>query len=404
MTENNPERNQNTESENLVISEININDVNIADNSDSSLLQNEDRVEEVLIVPNSSKSPPQSSKRKSCCCCCGWKPCLLTTFLLLFILAFTYLFVLPFSFYLSPSLQREIVFFNDLLRNVTDPAERDLNCTTVLRLPSDGGRVELGTWIVPPPSSSSCDRTQTPEQIFSTSSLVILYAHGSGSSRANSWRAKVYKVLSGQPLKATVVTFDYRGFGDSTPAEELPSVGGTVNDTAAIFEWILQRGVPPKKILLWGHSLGTSIVVQVLAKLPKEKVPLAAVLEAPFTSFAEEIAEHPINTVYRHLPYFRPFILDPVVGNPELNFDSLTPLPNVRCPLLILHAEDDHIVPFHLGVRLYDIARAVQLPEVRNRTTFHRFPGGHGYRHNKIRLAPELPKVVGDFIRSVSDF
>ncbi len=118
--------------------------MNIADNSDSSLLQNEDRVEEVLIVPNSSKSPPQSSKRKSCCCCCGWKPCLLITLLFLFILAFTYLFVLPFSFYLSPSLQREIVFFNDLLRNVTDPAERDLNCTTVLRLPSDGGRVELG--------------------------------------------------------------------------------------------------------------------------------------------------------------------------------------------------------------------------------------------------------------------
>ncbi len=135
------------QSENLLaISEIN---AALVDASDSSLLQNEDRVE-VHVVPTTSSTNPSlllKSKRRSCCnpcCCCGWKACLLTTLLLLYVLAFTYLFLLPFAFYLLPSLQREMVFFNDLLRNVTDPAERGLNCTTELRLPSDGGRVELG--------------------------------------------------------------------------------------------------------------------------------------------------------------------------------------------------------------------------------------------------------------------
>lgn len=206
-------------------------------------------------------------------------------------------------------------------------------------------------------------------------------------------------------LNATVVTFDYRGFGDSTPKDELPSVAGVVNDTRVVVDWILSSGLPPERLVLWGHSLGTSIVISVLGSkvrgIEPPSTPLAAVLEAPFTSFGEEISEHPMNRVYRYLPYFDAFILNPVVNNPDLNFDSLTPLPFVACPLLILHAEDDKIVPFHLGKRLYEKARKVQPAGVGNKTVFHAFEAKYGYGHNKMRLAPELPKVVGDFIKAI---
>lgn len=63
--------------------------------------------------------------------------------LVFYLLAAFYLVMLPLIFRLSLSLQRELLFFNDLFRNVSDPLERGLNCTTVMHLDSDGD-IKLG--------------------------------------------------------------------------------------------------------------------------------------------------------------------------------------------------------------------------------------------------------------------
>ena len=262
----------------------------------------------------------------------------------------------------------------------------------------------VGIWHIPPVSECNSSNLQnttakkTAQEWLATANLVVLYAHGSGSSRGNRFRTEAYTMMITH-LDAHVVTFDYRGFADSTPQDEHPSVAGLANDTRAVYEWILASGIESKKVLLWGHSLGTSISVNMLASLPDEKYPKATVLEAPFTNFEEEIPEHPMNKVYRYLPWFNYFILDPVISNPELNFDSISKLPLIKCPLLILHAIDDNIVPFWLGKKLYQTAAKVQPSSVANKTRFHEF--GKGYRHNYIRRAPELPHVVTDFLKSI---
>lgn len=262
----------------------------------------------------------------------------------------------------------------------------------------------LGVWYIPPVSqcNSSDSAAPSPREALADAKLVILYAHGSGSSRGNRFRCEAYKVFISH-LDAHVVSFDYRGFGDSTPLDEPPSVEGVVNDTRVVYNWVLSSGVPPERILLWGHSLGTSVLVHMLSNLSSAKEqPMATVLEAPFTNMAEEMPEHPMNKVFRYMPWFDYMILDPLVDNVDFNFDSLSRLPKVQCPLLILHAEDDPIVPFWLGKRLYDTAREVQPETVRNRSAFHAFPAGKGYKHNFIRRAPELPHVVRLFLNSLS--
>ena len=72
----------------------------------------------------------------------------------------------------------------------------------------------------------------------------------------------------------------------------------------------------------------------------------------------------------------------------------------IDVPIMILHAEDDLVVPFKLGKALYESAlegRASHWPKVH----WREFSGQHGYAHKFICRAPELP----DMIRYVlSDF
>ncbi|KAH9392002.1 hypothetical protein TYRP_022272, partial [Tyrophagus putrescentiae] len=115
-------------------------------------------------------------------------------------------------------------------------------------------------------------------------------------------RARVYKVLIGQPRRPAVSPFDYRGFAIHLhPRRSCPRWRNRQR-YCAIFEWMICRGAVAEESPTWGHYAGHVDCRSGAGQTPKGEV----------------------------------------VGNPELNFDSLTPLPNVNCPLLILHAEDDH--------------------------------------------------------------
>lgn len=61
----------------------------------------------------------------------------------------------------------------------------------------------------------------------------------------------------------------------------------------------------------------------------------------------------------------------------------------VDCPVLILHAEDDHIIPLQLARKLRDSAlaskRDVMLKE---------FDSSRNFRHKFIYLAHELPRIL----------
>lgn len=201
-------------------------------------------------------------------------------------------------------------------------------------------------------------------------------------------------------LQVSVVAFDYRGFADSVGGQ--PTAPGITNDTEAVYEWILSEGLStPKQVIFWGHSLGTAVVVRLLSQLSEEATPLAAVLEAPFTNLREEIWAFPISKLFNYLPYFGYTVVDPIVTDKKLNFDSLSLLPQVRTPLLVLHSKDDPVIPFHLGKRLYESAKQTQPQKIANKTTFHDFPAGKKYYHDWITQASELPQIVIHFIISV---
>jgi len=292
---------------------------------------------------------------------------------LVLILVLIYM-VSPVIFRYSTFIQRSLLFMNHINSqygvNLSHPEQVGIKCSRVLRLrhrnqfaiigDNKEQMIELGAWhILPQSSLSNCEtnhennRTYIDEKLaFSDSRPIILYVHGNGGNRAGDHRNRLYKRLAYE-FDFHIVTFDYRGYGDST--YETPSAYGLTSDTAYAYKWLLsQPNVHESRVFVWGHSLGTAIAMSMVAGLSDDHKPSKIVLEAPFDTLANAIANHPFSYPFRFIPYFEFFFVDPIKGSLELNFNSLEKVGRIKdTPILIIHAEDDGIIPFKLGENLY---------------------------------------------------
>jgi fermentation-respiration switch protein FrsA (DUF1100 family) len=179
---------------------------------------------------------------------------------------------------------------------------------------TDGERVIV--WHVPP-------REGNP---------IFLYFHGNGGSLR--WRNERFRALIADG--SGLVALSYRGYGGSSGR---PTETGLAEDAAAAYSFAVAR-YPAKRIVLWGESLGSALAIALAAEKPVGHL----VLESPFTSAADVGALH-----YRFVPV-RLFIKD--------QFRSDLRVGKVTAPVLVVHGEDDAIVPVTLGERLYGLIRA----------------------------------------------
>lgn len=222
--------------------------------------------------------------------------------------------------------------------------------------------------------------------------IVVIYLHGNTATRGSGHRSEVYKLL--RNLNYHVIAFDYRGYADSDRV--VTTEEGVVRDAITVFEYVANQTSNP--IFIWGHSLGTGVATHMVAKLGelKERGPRGVILESPFTNIRDEIRLHPFSRPFRNLPWFDFMISQPMYTN-KLRFESDRHIYEFPQPVMIVHAEDDVVVPFHLGYRLYRIAL-----EKRHRSwgpvEFHRFDQSHRYGHKYLCRAPEMPKLVKNFV------
>ncbi|XP_053962955.1 lysophosphatidylserine lipase ABHD12 isoform X2 [Anastrepha ludens] len=231
------------------------------------------------------------------------------------------------------------------------------------------------------------------ERMLKLPGTIVLYLHGNTASRGSGHRVEMYQVL--RKLGYHVLSLDYRGYGDSDPVS--PTEEGIVRDGLAVYEYI--RNMTTNPIFIWGHSLGTGVACHLCAELSlnfKMKLPRGVVLEAPFTNIRDEIRLHPFARPFKDLPWFDLTISRPMYSN-SLRFESDRHIAEFRQPVMILHAEDDYVVPFELGYKLYRTAL-----DTRGKTwgpvEFHRFNGDAGYGHKFLCRALQLPHLVQKFI------
>jgi fermentation-respiration switch protein FrsA (DUF1100 family) len=153
---------------------------------------------------------------------------------------------------------------------------------------------------------------------------TIIYFHGNGGNIKNTgWL--------GEHLAArgfSVLLFDYRGYGRSEGY--LEDEQGLFTDADAAYDYVTrERGVSPQKIVLYGHSLGTTAVADLAARRE-----CAAIIMESGLSSGNEMAK----VVLPWLPHQLFFLA-------KNRFDSAGKLPRVHCPVLITHGELDNTVP-----------------------------------------------------------
>jgi fermentation-respiration switch protein FrsA (DUF1100 family) len=161
--------------------------------------------------------------------------------------------------------------------------------------------------------------------------LAVAYFHGNGGHIG--YRAERLRRFARDGYGMLMV--EYRGYGGNPGA---PTEAGLLTDAAAALDFLEAQGIGPKRIVLYGESLGSGVAVAVAA----QRQVAALILEAPFTSVAEIAQYH-----YSFVP------AGPLVRD---RFDSLASIGDVKAPILILHGEQDRVVPVRFGRALFDAA------------------------------------------------
>jgi fermentation-respiration switch protein FrsA (DUF1100 family) len=207
--------------------------------------------------------------------------------------------------------QRAMMYFPDPAR--TPPAAAGLpQAEEVVLTASDGEK--LIAWHVAP-------RGNKP---------AVLYFHGNGG--ALNLRAARFRQVTADGTG--LVALSYRGYGGSTGR---PSEQGLIRDAQTAYEFATAR-YQPKRVVLWGESLGTAVAVALAATHEVGGL----ILEAPFTSAADVGA-----AAYPFVPV-RWLIKD--------SFRSDLRIAKVKAPILVMHGLRDRVVPIRFGERLFKLA------------------------------------------------
>tara|TARA_B100000214_G_C23873868_1_gene583965 strand:- start:40 stop:852 length:813 start_codon:yes stop_codon:yes gene_type:complete len=158
---------------------------------------------------------------------------------------------------------------------------------------------------------------------------TLLFFHGNAGKIDN----RIYKLNEFSKLDINYLIFAYRGFSgnDGKPTEK-----GLYKDARAVKYWLNLKNVKDNQIILYGESLGTAIAVD----LAKEFKFSGIILESPFTSMTE--------LAKKYYPYL------PVNLILKDKYETLSKLSEINSPILILHGKKDTIVPFNMGLKIYE--------------------------------------------------
>lgn len=162
---------------------------------------------------------------------------------------------------------------------------------------------------------------------------LVIFFHGNAGNMGH--RLDYLRMFHDLGLATLII--DYRGYGRSSGT---PSEHGTYLDAATAWRHATEvLGFTTNHIVLYGESMGGGVAAQLAAT----NRPGALILASTFTSVPDMGAD-----LYPLLPIR-------LLAN--IRYDTLTRLPQISCPILVIHSRNDDIIPFRHGRRLFDAAR-----------------------------------------------
>ncbi|MEJ5991264.1 alpha/beta fold hydrolase [Ramlibacter sp. PS3R-8] len=194
---------------------------------------------------------------------------------------------------------------------------------------------------------------------------VMLYLHGARWNVTGS----APRIRRMQQLGFSVLAIDYRGFGKSSKG--LPSEDMAYEDARTAWKWLAaQHG--GRERFVFGHSLGGAIAIDLASRVDDER---GVIVEGTFTSISDVAS----SMKFGWLP------ISPLITQ---RFDAVKKVDKLHSPLLVVHGENDTLIPSDLGRRLYDAATGPK--------HFMLVEGGSHFSTMAVGL-PKYREVLKDF-------
>jgi uncharacterized protein len=180
---------------------------------------------------------------------------------------------------------------------------------------ADGGAIH--SWWLPCPGSTG----------------ALLYMHGNAGNLSER-RDTVVRLRDALGLSVCII--DYPGFGKSPG---IPSEQGCYQAADAAYKWLVEdQKIAPAAIVLFGKSLGGGVATELAIRHDHRVLCLVK--------------------TYTSLPdvgcYLYPWL--PVRLLMRNRFDSLSRIVDCHRPVFVAHGTADEMIPFALGMRLYEAA------------------------------------------------
>jgi pimeloyl-ACP methyl ester carboxylesterase len=173
----------------------------------------------------------------------------------------------------------------------------------------------------------------------------------------------------------SVLAVDYRGWGLSTAI--IPSEESILQDADLAWSELQRREPRPSRRVIYGHSMGSGVAVDLASRLQADLEYGAIILESAFTSFRDIAREAGLVAGLAAYASNERFASDQKIGK-------------VHAPLLMIHGSMDTTIPMVLGTRLFAAANRPK--------EWHTIQGGsHSDLHDVGK--PEYQTMLQSFIK-----
>jgi len=192
---------------------------------------------------------------------------------------------------------------------------------------NDGAR--LFAWFIPPQDNKP----------------TILYFHGQAESILYHQDIAEFALKKGYGAFLLSYRGHYRAWG-------LPSEKGIYSDAQAAILKLKSLGIETVNIILWGHSLGTTVAMNTAVHNNVK----ALVLQSPIKDLSTG-AYDLVNFYLRRLklPWLRKYVKQHFKDIKFIQkFDNLQKISKVNCPILLVHSKTDRIAPSKNSRELYE--------------------------------------------------